>query len=87
MSGQRLRRGSLRSSTARPEIIKKNVQELRELSINSLQKEVNKNLIIEVSGINPQEISKYLIKGIDLISTSSSITKSNWIDLSMRYIN
>jgi len=70
-----------------PEVIKKNVQELRELSINSLQKEVNKNLIIEVSGINPQEISKYLIKGIDLISTSSSITKSDWIDLSMRYIN
>ena len=70
-----------------PEIIKKNVQELRELSINSLQKEVNKNLIIEVSGIDPAEISKYLINGIDLISTSSSITKSNWIDLSMRYIN
>jgi len=70
-----------------PETIQKNVQELRDLSINSLKKEVNKNLIIEVSGINPQEISKYLIKGIDLISTSSSITKSNWIDLSMRYIN
>ncbi len=70
-----------------PETIKKNVQELRELSINSLKKEVNKNLIIEVSGINPEEISKYLIKGVDLISTSSSITKSNWIDLSMRYIN
>ncbi len=70
-----------------PETIKKSVQELRDLSINSLKKEVNKNLIIEVSGINPEEISKYLIKGIDLISTSSSITKSNWIDLSMRYIN
>ena len=70
-----------------PETIKKNVQELRDLSINSLKKEVKKNLIIEVSGINPKEISKYLIKGIDLISTSSSITKSNWIDLSMRYIN
>ena len=70
-----------------PEIIKKNVQELRDLSMNSIKKEVNKNLIIEVSGIKPQEISKYLIKGIDLISTSSSITKSNWIDLSMRYIN
>ena len=55
--------------------------------MNSLKKEVNKNLIIEVSGINPEGISKYLIKGIDLISTSSSITKSNWIDLSMRYIN
>ena len=66
-----------------PEIIKKGVKELRNLSVNSL----NKNLILEVSGINPKEISKYLIKGIDLISTSSSITKSNWIDLSMRYIN
>ena len=70
-----------------PETLKKGVEELRNLSINSLNKEVNKNLIIEVSGINPKEISKYLIKGIDLISTSSSITKSNWIDLSMRYIN
>ena len=70
-----------------PEIIKKSVQELRTLSINSSNKKVNKNLIIEVSGINPKEIKKYLIKGIDLISTSSSITKSNWIDLSMRYIN
>ena len=28
-----------------PEIIKKNVQELRDLSMNSLKKEVNKNLI------------------------------------------
>ena len=70
-----------------PETIKKAVEELRNLSINSVKKEVNKNLIIEVSGINPKEISNYLIKGIDLISTSSSITKSNWIDLSMRYIN
>jgi len=70
-----------------PETIKKNVEQLRDLSTNSLKKEVNKNLIIEVSGINPEEISKYLIKGIDLISTSSSITKSDWIDLSMRYIS
>ena len=70
-----------------PEAIKKGVEELRNLSINSVKKEVNKNLIIEVSGVDPKEISKYLIKGIDLISTSSSITKSNWIDLSMRYIN
>ena len=70
-----------------PEIIKKGVKELRSLSTNSLNREINKNFIIEVSGIDPKEISKYLIEGIDLISTSSSITKSNWIDLSMRYIN
>ena len=41
---------------------------------------------IEVSGINHLEIDKYLIEGIDIISTSSSTTKSKWIDFSMRYI-
>ncbi len=69
-----------------PECLKKGVKELRRLSINN-KSEINKKLIIEVSGINPNKISNYLIEGIDLISTSSSITKSNWIDLSMRYIN
>ena len=52
-----------------------------------MNRTIMNNLIIEVSGINPRDISKYLIDGVDLISTSSSITKSNWIDLSMRYIN
>ena len=70
-----------------PELIKKGVKELRHLSINSANKKINKDLIIEVSGINPKEISNYLIEVVDLISTSSSITKSNWIDLSMSYIN
>ena len=49
--------------------------------------EIKSNIQCQRAGINPNEIGKYLIKGIDLISTSSSITKSNWIDLSMRYIN
>ena len=62
------------------------VKELRELSSNTSIK-IKNNLIIEISGINPKDISKYLIDGVDLISTSSSITKSNWIDFSMRYIN
>ena len=69
-----------------PEFLKKVIKELRELSSNSTRTKKNK-LTIEVSGINPKDISKYLIDGVDLISTSSSITKSNWIDLSMRYIN
>ena len=50
-------------------------------------REERKNLIIEVSGINPDEIENYLIDGIDLISTSSATTKSKWIDFSMRYID
>ena len=70
-----------------PELIKNGVEELRNLALNSTSKEINKNLIIEISGINPKKINNYLIDGIDLISTSSPITKSNWIDLSMRYIN
>ena len=69
-----------------PELLKKNIKELRKLSSNSSRK-IKKNLIIEISGIKPRDISKYLIDGVDLISTSSSITKSNWLDFSMRYIN
>ena len=70
-----------------PEFLKKGIKELRELSTNNSIKTIRNDLIIEVSGINPINISNYLIDGIDLISTSSSITKSNWIDFSMRYIN
>ena len=70
-----------------PELLKKGIKELRDLSAKISNQKSKKNLIIEVSGINPNEISNYLIDGIDLISTSSSITKSNWIDFSMRYIN
>ena len=69
-----------------PKFLKKDIKELRELSSNT-SKIINKNLIIEISGIHPKDIRKYLIDGVDLISTSSSITKSNWIDFSMRYIN
>ena len=70
-----------------PELLKKGIKELRELSTSCINRKTNNNLIIEVSGINPRDIKKYLIDGVDLISTSSSITKSDWIDLSMRYIN
>ncbi len=70
-----------------PEFLRKSIKELRKLSTNNSNRTIRNNLIIEVSGINPKDISKYLIDGINLISTSSSITKSNWIDFSMRYIN
>ena len=68
-----------------PDSLSDSIRELRELSCNNFPKENKKKLVIEVSGINANEIDKYLIDGIDFISTSSPITKSNWIDLSMRY--
>ena len=70
-----------------PRLLKKAIKELREISKKSAKRTTKNNLIIEVSGINPSDISNYLIDGVNLISTSSSITKSNWIDFSMRYIN
>jgi len=69
-----------------PDLLRKSIKELR-MTYKELYKRNNaKNLIIEVSGINHLEIEKYLIEGIDYISTSSSVTKSKWIDFSMRYI-
>ena len=71
----------------KPEELKKGIKELRELSTNKANRMTRNNLKIEVSGINPKDINNYLIDGVDLISTSSSITRSDWIDFSMRYIN
>jgi len=69
-----------------PNILRKSIKELRMTSKELNNKNKGKQLIIEVSGINHLEIDKYIIEGIDFISTSSSVTKSKWIDFSMRYI-
>ncbi len=65
--------------------IAKLVPELRQLSKTSNSKYVSQNIVIEVSGINPNHLSDYILTGIDLISTSAPITKSKWIDFSMRF--
>ncbi len=65
--------------------IAKLVPELRQLSKTSDSKYVSQNIVIEVSGINPNNLSDYIFTGIDLISTSAPITKSKWIDFSMRF--
>ncbi len=67
------------------EKIKELVPQLRQLVEESNSRKVSKNVVIEVSGINPKNLSEYVFTGIDLISTSSPITKSNWIDFSMRF--
>tara|TARA_Y100001978_G_scaffold80333_1_gene71912 strand:- start:1082 stop:1948 length:867 start_codon:yes stop_codon:yes gene_type:complete len=70
-----------------PKSLRDNINLLREISLSNDCKEIRKNLIIEVSGINPDEIENYMIDGINLISTSAATTKSKWIDISMRYID
>ncbi len=68
-----------------PEVIRQLVPELRKLAASESSNRLSKVVIIEVSGIDPTKIKHYAHTGIDLISTSAPITKSAWIDLSMRF--
>ena len=42
-------------------------------------------VILEASGIQPGDLRAYASTGIDLISTSAPVTRSRWLDLSMRF--
>ncbi len=67
------------------QMIEKLVPELRQLSKSRNSKYNSQNFVIEVSGVDPNKLSDYIFTGIDLISTSAAITKSKWIDFSMRF--
>jgi len=42
-------------------------------------------LVLEASGVQPDQLCAYAATGIDLISTSAPMTRSSWLDLSMRF--
>ena len=42
-------------------------------------------VVLEASGVDPAQLRSYAVTGIDLISTSAAVTRSPWLDLSMRY--
>ncbi|AHF64868.1 nicotinate-nucleotide pyrophosphorylase [Synechococcus sp. WH 8109] len=42
-------------------------------------------VVLEASGIQPEQLHAYAATGIDLISTSAPVTRSRWLDLSMRF--
>ncbi len=42
-------------------------------------------VVLEASGIQPEQLQAYAATGIDLISTSAPVTRSCWLDLSMRF--
>jgi nicotinate-nucleotide pyrophosphorylase (carboxylating) len=42
-------------------------------------------VVLEASGVQPEQLSAYTATGIDLISTSAPMTRSRWLDLSMRF--
>lgn len=43
------------------------------------------DLMLEASGVAPDQLAAYAASGIDLISTSAAHTRSAWLDLSMRF--
>ncbi len=43
-------------------------------------------VLLEASGVEPGQLAAYASSGIDLISTSAPITRSPWLDISMRFV-
>ncbi len=66
----------------RPEVLKHLVPRLRQLA---LKRSKPGAVVLEASGIQPAELQAYAATGIDLISTSAAVTRSTWLDLSMRF--
>jgi len=42
-------------------------------------------VVLEASGVQPEQLRAFATTGIDLISTSAPMTRSRWLDLSMRF--
>ena len=63
-----------------PDALQQLVPELR-----SQAQQRGKPVVLEASGIQPDQLRLYASSGIDLISTSAPITRSSWLDLSMRF--
>jgi nicotinate-nucleotide pyrophosphorylase (carboxylating) len=61
-----------------PEVLSDLVPRLRALA-------VGRELVLEASGVRPEQLRAYAATGIDLISTSAPVTRSAWLDLSMRF--
>lgn len=44
-----------------------------------------KAVVLEVSGVRPEQLRAYVSCDVDLISTSAPVTRSSWLDLTMRF--
>ncbi|MGB5135923.1 MAG: carboxylating nicotinate-nucleotide diphosphorylase [Prochlorococcaceae cyanobacterium] len=42
-------------------------------------------VVLEASGVAPERLRAYAASGVDLISTSAPVTRSPWLDISMRF--
>jgi len=62
-------------------------EELKELvpRLRALAAERAAPVMLEASGVQPGQLAAYATTGIDLISSSAPVTRSPWLDLSMRF--
>ncbi len=65
-----------------PEQLKLLVPRLRQLARD---RQRGGAVVLEASGVQPEQLQAYAATGIDLISTSAPVTRSRWLDLSMRF--
>jgi len=68
-----------------PEALEALVPRLRALAAERMAAGGSGSLLLEASGVRPEQLRAYGATGIDLISTSAPITRSVWLDLSMRF--
>ncbi len=68
-----------------PQVLHKLIPHLRDLASSRATYKGSKQIVIEASGVNPVELKEYADTGVDFISSSAPITKSSWIDISMRF--
>jgi nicotinate-nucleotide pyrophosphorylase (carboxylating) len=68
-----------------PEALEALVPRLRALAAERMVAGGTGSLVLEASGVRPEQLRAYGATGIDLISTSAPITRSAWLDLSMRF--
>jgi nicotinate-nucleotide pyrophosphorylase (carboxylating) len=68
-----------------PEQLRELVPRLRRQATERSDAAAGRGLVLEASGVQPDQLRAYAATGIDLISTSAPITRSAWLDLSMRF--
>ncbi len=68
-----------------PIVLKKLVPNLRELALRGAKHRALGRVYLEASGVEVNALKEYANTGIDLISISAPITRSKWLDFSMRF--
>jgi nicotinate-nucleotide pyrophosphorylase (carboxylating) len=63
-------------------------RDLRDLvpRLRHLSAELGVRAVLEASGVAPEALRATAASGVDLISTSAPMTRSSWLDLSMRFV-